>query len=206
MYNPAIGRFLQTDPIGYTDGINWYTYCANNPIMFVDPWGLCGESRGWIDRLQTSVDVIGVADPTPISDGLNALVYLIRGKRSDAFLSAVSMLAYVGDAFGKGGKVAKGVAKGGRELASEGAQAVAKNLDELSQVAKSADEGVWELVSAHAERATRRGARKSGVSIQEIYRNTVSGQRRITHTVVNDAGRVVDGPHYRPFYKPRVGE
>ncbi|MHC4168543.1 MAG: RHS repeat domain-containing protein [Planctomycetota bacterium] len=31
-----IGRFLQTDPIGYADGINWYTYCQNNPIMLVE--------------------------------------------------------------------------------------------------------------------------------------------------------------------------
>ncbi|MBW7989771.1 MAG: hypothetical protein FVQ84_07125 [Planctomycetes bacterium] len=43
-YNPYIGRFLQTDPIGYGDGINWYAYCGNNPIGRADPSGLYSMS------------------------------------------------------------------------------------------------------------------------------------------------------------------
>lgn len=38
-YNPTTGRFLQTDPIGYEDGTNWYVYCGNNPFCYTDPSG-----------------------------------------------------------------------------------------------------------------------------------------------------------------------
>ena len=37
-YDPEVGRFITQDPI--KDGFNWYSYCGDNPVMFVDPWGL----------------------------------------------------------------------------------------------------------------------------------------------------------------------
>ena len=37
-YDPSSGRFISEDPI--KDGLNWYVYCSNNPIKYVDPSGL----------------------------------------------------------------------------------------------------------------------------------------------------------------------
>jgi RHS repeat-associated protein len=38
-YDPSTGRWLSNDPIGISGGLNQYAFCANNPVMFLDPEG-----------------------------------------------------------------------------------------------------------------------------------------------------------------------
>ena len=39
-YDPRIGRFMQTDPIGVSGGVNLYGYVGGDPVNFRDPLGL----------------------------------------------------------------------------------------------------------------------------------------------------------------------
>jgi RHS repeat-associated protein len=40
VYSPTLGRFMQSDPIGYASGMNWYNYVGSDPVNATDPSGL----------------------------------------------------------------------------------------------------------------------------------------------------------------------
>jgi RHS repeat-associated protein len=46
-YAPAIGRWLTRDPLGEAGGMNLYAFVGNNPVNWVDPWGL--ELISWTE-------------------------------------------------------------------------------------------------------------------------------------------------------------
>ena len=42
-YSPVHARFITEDPI--RDGENWFAYVGNNPVNWIDPWGLSASEK-----------------------------------------------------------------------------------------------------------------------------------------------------------------
>lgn len=70
-YDQEVGRFISEDPI--QDGMNWYTYASNNPLIFFDPTGLFAEQVDAVvspNAENKKIGTLGVVEDTDSLDSL----------------------------------------------------------------------------------------------------------------------------------------
>jgi RHS repeat-associated protein len=88
IYSPTLGRFLQTDPVGYKDQVNLYAYVGNDPVDHTDSTGqeaasvtcmnnACGQGSvsitpSGVANFLDAVTVVAVALETVVTAGGSA--------------------------------------------------------------------------------------------------------------------------------------
>ncbi|MEQ6340891.1 MAG: RHS repeat-associated core domain-containing protein [Gammaproteobacteria bacterium] len=123
VYDPAIGRFLQADPIGFEGGLNLYGYADGNPTSMVD---LSGQETGYVSNCsqrgtcatpQTSFSVVASIIDFFTGSNVNRVSIGCCGPQFDRSIERLTPELWLLMPI-RAGTFASGVARGASELAA----------------------------------------------------------------------------------------
>jgi uncharacterized protein RhaS with RHS repeats len=106
VYDPSLGRFLQTDPIGYESDLNLLAYVGNDPVNAIDAFGLDAcpvGDRNCVDDPKTEKPGDAPPNGHPVTEEQRELDEVVVTARRDRQIGPDAIdfsLPYPGEQYG----------------------------------------------------------------------------------------------------------
>ena len=200
-YDPLLGRFISADSVEYLEpesvnGLNLYTYCGNNPVMYTDPEGnflistavLIGAIIGGIIGAGVGVGVVAYQDYKDDGELFNG------SKKWYEYLGAALIGGAVGAAIGAGVGYAAGYLAGGTYANGLVAKSVTKGVktffsqqNKVHKLLKLSRHNLSGYTSKTAAKLMKRtlskGVFEAYKSVQSMYLASMNSQ--VTYVIIN---------------------